>query len=129
MRSFLLFIVGGVGFGAFSLGLAYWLRDQEALIPGGAAFALTFVPAVAALAWVLCSFRSSLETQLLASLGSSGLRMAIALGGGFLLTQGNPQTFDVTFWFWLVLFYLSLLAFEITLIVWRQPTLNGSPQA
>jgi hypothetical protein len=66
--------------------------------------------------------------QLLASLGSTGVRMAIALGGGYLLTATQPQLFDMPFWAWLIFFYLGLLAFEITLLVRQQPKLDGSPQ-
>lgn len=129
MRTWLLFFGGGLVFGAVSLGLGYWFEAPHAFVQGGTAFGLSFVPAAAALAWVLHSYRSSPEMQLLASLGSSGLRMAIALGGGFFLTQVQPQNFAEPFWYWLVLFYLTLLAFEITLVVRQQPKLDGPPKA
>ena len=38
----------------------------------------------------MASFRSAPQLQLLASLGGSGVRMAVALGGGLLLTQTQP---------------------------------------
>lgn len=129
MKSLILFVVGGLLFGAISLGIGYWSAGQETLIQGGTAFGLTFIPAAGTLAWVLYSYRSHPEMQLLASLGSSGVRMAIALGGGLFLTQAQPQNFGVPFWCWMVLFYLVLLGFEITLVVRQQPTINGSPQA
>ena len=59
--------------------------------------------------------------QLTASLGGSGVRMMIALGGGYLLTNAQPELFGSNFWYWILLFYLGLLAFEITLLVQRQP--------
>jgi hypothetical protein len=127
MSTFLLFVAGGLGFGAISLGLGWRLGGQEAFVHGVAAFGLSFVPAVMALAWVQYSFRSSPDMQLVASLGSSGLRMLIALGGGFVLTQ--LQTLGKPFWYWLVLFYLTLLAFEITLVVRRQADSTESPKA
>jgi hypothetical protein len=41
----------------------------------------------------------------------------------------QPQSFDTPFWCWLLLFYLALLGFEITLLVRQHAKLNGSPQA
>lgn len=129
MKSLLLFVSGGLLFGAMALGIGYWLGDQETLMQGGVALALTLVPAAVTLAWVVFSYRSAPQLQLLASLGGSGVRMAIALGGGYFLTNTQPQFFDTPFWCWLLLFYLVLLGFEITLLVRQQPKLNGSPQA
>jgi hypothetical protein len=129
MKSLLLFVCGGLLFGAIALGVGYWLGSQDTLVQGGVAFVLTLVPATVTLAWVVFSYRSAPQMQLLASLGGSGVRMAIALGGGFLLTTMQPQSFDTPFWCWLVLFYLALLGFEITLLVRQQDKLNGSPQA
>ncbi len=125
MKTLMFFVVGGVIFGAISLGIGYSFSEQAALVQGGAAFGLTFVPAAATLAWVLFSYRTSPELQLMASLGGSGVRMAIALGGGFLLTQSQPQAFDAGFWFWILLFYLTFLAAEITFVVRQQPEVKG----
>jgi hypothetical protein len=129
MKCLVLFVSGALAFGAAALGLGYLAVQDDAAIQGGTAFALTFFPAVLTLAWVTWSYRSVPEMQLLATLGGSGLRMAIALGGGLFLTRAKPLYFDNTLWEWLLLFYLSLLAYEITLIVWQQPKLDRSPQA
>jgi hypothetical protein len=129
MKSLVVFVVGAVGFGALALGIGYALGGDEALLQGGVAFALTFVPAAATLAWVLVSYRTTPEMQLMACLGGSGIRMAIALGCGMVLTQRLQDDFGFPFWCWLVLFYLAFLAFEITLVVWQQPKVNGSTQA
>ena len=52
--------------------------------------------------------------------------MAVALGGGLLLTTQLPQSFGRMFWCWLILFYLAFLGFEITLlIVYQQPKVEG----
>src|SRR5438045_641695 len=101
MKSFVVFFLGSLVFGGASLGIGYWLGGAEMLVQASAAFALAFVPAAATLAWVLASFRGTPELQLLACLGSSGARMAIALGGGWLLTTNQPHAFDVAFWAWL----------------------------
>jgi hypothetical protein len=128
MKKLVVFVLGSLAFGAFSLGAGYAIWDVDVLIQGGAAFALAFIPGVLTFAWVVFSSRSAPEMQLLASLGSTGVRMAIALGGGYLLTAMQPQRFDMPFWTWLILFYLGLLAFEITLLVRQQPKLDGTPQ-
>lgn len=121
MRTLAFFTAGSllVGLAALAGGWAAWGFD--ALVQGGAAFGLAFVPAALTMALVLIGFRSSPEMQLLAGLGGSGVRMAVALGGGCLLTAAVPERFDLPFWAWLVVFYLSLLAFEITLLVRNQP--------
>ena len=129
MKSLLVFALGAVLFAAAALGIGYWLGGDDALLQGAVAFGLAFVPAAVTLAWVTFSYRSTPDMKLLASLGGSGFRMAIALGGGWFLTSSQPQTFDMTFWSWLILFYLVLLAFEITILVRQQPKLDGSPQA
>jgi hypothetical protein len=129
MKKLVVFASGALLFGAAALGVGYIVWGQEALVQGGTAFALAFVPAILTFAWVVLTHRSVPEMQLLASLGGSGIRMAIALGGGYLLTATQPQLFDGPFWSWLILFYLGLLGFEITLLVRQQPALNGSPQS
>jgi hypothetical protein len=129
MKSLVLFIFGASLFGAFSLGIGYWAAERETIVQGSVAFALTFVPAAATLAWVVLSYRSAPEMRLLASLGGSGVRLAVALGGGLFLMNTKPQLSDTPFWCWLVLFYLVFLGLEITLLVRQQPKLNGPPQA
>ena len=129
MKSLGLFFAGALLFAGISLGIGYGVAGDDIVVQGSAAFGLTFVPAAFTLAWVLFSFRSAPELQLLASLGGSGLRMAIALGGGFFLTNTQPQTFGNPFWSWLILYYLVLLAVEITLVVRQAPKPNGSAKA
>jgi hypothetical protein len=128
MKSLIVFVVGGLLFGASALGLGYCVVGEEAFLPGGVGFALTFVPAAVALAWVLFTYQATPEMQLLACLGSSGVRMAIGLGGGLLLTSVRPQEFNPALWLWLLVFYPVLLVFEMTLVVWRQPKLDRKPQ-
>jgi hypothetical protein len=128
MKKLVVFVLGSLAFGAISLATGCAIWDVDVLIQGGAAFALAFIPGVLTFAWVVFSYRSAPEMQLLASLGGTGVRMAIALGGGYLLTAAQPQRFDMPFWAWLILFYLGLLAFEITLLVRQQPKPNGTPQ-
>ena len=128
MKSLVLFLVGASLFGAAAIGIGYAIWGEDSLLQSGIAFGLAFVPAAATLAWVTFSYRTTPDLKLMASLGGSGIRMAIALGGGYFLTSSQPDAFTMAFWNWLVLFYLVLLAFEITILVRQQPNLNGSPQ-
>lgn len=121
MKSVLLFAAAGLLFGAIALGVGLSLWPDSALVQGGTAFALTFVPALLTLTWALFSYRSAPEFQLMASMGGSGIRMFVALGGGFLLTQSQAETFGASFWFWILTFYMSFLAAEIAVIVRQQP--------
>ena len=120
MKSLVLFVSGALSFGVLSLGVGFLIWEQDALVQGGVAFALAFVPAAGTMAWVVSTYGSTPHLQLAASMGGSGLRMAVALGGGMVLTHLHPQSFDMAFWWWLVWFYLALLAFEITILVRQQ---------
>jgi hypothetical protein len=121
MRSLVPFLIFGVTFGAVALGFGFLVWGGDALIQGGTAFGLTFIPAVATLAWAVFSYRTSPEMQLMATMGGSGVRMVISLGGGFLLKQSQPHIYDVSFLFWLLVFYLTFLATEIVLVLRQQP--------
>jgi hypothetical protein len=125
MNRLLLFIVGALLFGAVSLGAGYLAWEDDALVQGGTAFGLAFLPAAGTLAWVMHSYRTAPETRLLANLGGSGLRMMIALGGGYLLTNLYPKTFNFAFFCWLALFYLVLLFFEMAFLIPQENNVNG----
>lgn len=129
MKSFFAFLVGSALFAGAALGIGYVNGGDEALVQGGAAAGLTLVPAAITLAWILWSYRKDSSMMLLASLGASGFRMFIALGGGFYLTQTYPNQFETAFLFWLALFYLVFLALEITLLVRQQPKTDGSAKS
>ena len=121
MKTFALFTGVCLALGAAALGAGYMIGGEDALQQGGIAFALSFVPAAVTLAFVLISYRGNPEMRLMASLGGTGIRMAIALGGGYFLTNAWPETFTLGFWYWLLVFYLGMLGFEIALIVREQP--------
>lgn len=95
-----------------------WLFWGDAqLLQSLAAFGLVVAPAAATLVWVSWTYREAPDMRLLAALGSSGVRMAVALGGGIALALGFPQSFDVPFWIWLVVLYLSVLGLEIAVLL------------
>jgi hypothetical protein len=114
-------VVAFVGCSALIWGLlvvpAWLLWGNEQLLQSLAAFGLVLVPAAVTLIWVSWTYRKAPDMRLLAALGSSGLRMAVALGGGIGLMLGFPQSFDVPFWIWLVVLYLSVLGLEIVVLL------------
>jgi hypothetical protein len=124
MIRLLLFIVGALLFGAAALGVGYSVWGESALVQGGVAFALAFVPAAGTLAWVVWSYRHEPEMRLMAGLGGSGVRMMVALGGGYFLTNTYPETFGFEFYSWLTLFYLVLLFFEMAILVQQDNKMN-----
>jgi hypothetical protein len=90
-------------------GSSVWVHSLTAL-------ALCLMPALATLAWAL-KIGGAPEMQLVAILGGSGVRMAVALGGGLLLHETLPELFANTFWLWMVLFYMFILVIETILVV------------
>ena len=129
MKTLLLFVLGGLLFGLAALGVGYAVWQEIALVQGGTAFGLTFVPAALTLGWALYSYRSSPEMQLMACMGGSGVRMAIALGGAYFLTQAQPDIFSSALFFWLLVFYMTFLAAEITLVLRKKPTPQAPAQS
>ena len=129
MKTIVRFVAGSLVFAAPVLAIAFVVGGDETLVRAAAAFGLAFVPAALTLAWVVQTYRTDPGMMLMASLGGSGIRMAAALGGAVFLTQTFPQEFDGSFWYWLVLFYLALLAFEIALLVRQDGKLNEAPKA
>jgi hypothetical protein len=95
------------------------LFGNSALAHSLAALGLCLIPALVTLAWTSRGLQSSPEQQLVAVLGGTGVRMAVALGGGLGLQAFQPELFTDLFWGWLAAFYFFTLAFEIVLLVAR----------
>src|SRR6266446_3931801 len=110
-------ILGSLAFWAVIVVPARALVGVDAIVQSLAALALALVPAVATLAWATWAYRNSPEMQLLAVLGGSAVRMAVALGGAWVLVRTYPFVFDETLWILLVLCYLWVLGLEVTLLV------------
>jgi hypothetical protein len=115
------FVAGALPIGAALIGADLLVRGPAVWPATAAAFGLAFVPALATMAWAVLAFRTDPGLMLLAGLGGSGARMMVSLGGGFLLHQLDPGAFAVPFFLWLAVFYLLLLALEVTLLVRGQP--------
>ena len=110
------------------LGPAFMLWGEPALVQSAVALGLCLVPAAATLIAVQ-RFGKAPEDRLLMGLGSTGVRMALVLGIGFLLFRTAPETFPVTFLYWLTLFYLVALAIEVSLLVRPAPNQANNPEA
>ncbi len=91
------------------------------IVQSVAAALICLVPGLVTMLWAQWGLRSTPEQQLAAILGGTGLRMAVALGSGLALFYGFPETFTEVFWIWLLVFYLTVLALEIALLVGAQP--------
>lgn len=100
---------------------------DDALALSGTAALLCLVPGVATFAWTEAAGRHSPHRQVLVALAGSGIRTAVALGGGLALTLGVPYFRDrPAFWGWLVVFYLGTLALDLLLLLTGRPA--GGPR-
>lgn len=86
-----------------------WIHSTVALV-------ICLIPAVATMTWALKTGAAP-EQQLVAILGGTGIRMAVALGTGLLLWKTMPEIFTDNFWFWVAAFYMFILALETSLFV------------
>src|SRR5437879_13591307 len=91
------------------VGDAVWLQSLAALV-------LCLLPAWATLLWTVKAGNAP-EKRMVAVLGGTGIRMAVALGGGLALVTALPTMFSSVFWIWLVVFYMFILTFETILVV------------
>lgn len=105
---------------------AYALGSQAAPRFAGVAALLCLAPAAATLAWVRWAAAGSPERQLLAVMGGMAVRMAFVFGVGLALYHSVPEFHRVSFWLWVIGFYLVTLTLEVVLVVGR-PAAGGPP--
>jgi hypothetical protein len=130
MKPLLLFVASAVAFGIVATGAGFALWGEDTLIEASVAFVLAFLPACVTLCWVLFTNQSNPEMRLMAGLGSSGVRMAIALGGWYVLMNQFPSWFGNTMAYWLVMFYMVFLVAEIAILLRLQPkAVESAPRA
>jgi hypothetical protein len=112
-----------------------WADQRDSLLVCSlAALALCLVPSVLTFLWANWGLQQAPDQQLAAVLGGTGVRMFFVLGVGLLLSTTVPylREYQLTFWLWVLLYYLATLALEIVLLMWAQaaaPKANqtGSP--
>ncbi len=92
------------------------------LVCSGTAAGLCILPTLLTMAWSCWGLRQNPQQQLVAVMGSMGLRMFFVLGFGLLLanTISLYQENFKTFWFWILIFYLTTLALEVSIVVMGQ---------
>lgn len=97
---------------------ARWLGGGDlAVIQGGTAALLCLIPGVVAM--VLAELvKDQPNQQVTVALASTSLRMFFVLGATFLLAQAMPVYYGVvSFWIWVLVFYLFTLAVETFLLL------------
>jgi uncharacterized membrane protein YfcA len=118
MKSAGILTAGGLGLWAIFYVPCRLLGGEAAVVQSLAALGLTLLPALATLLWAAWTFRNAPDLQLLAVMGGSIFRMAVALGGAWLLLRTYPETFDkITLLALLALFYVGILGLEVGVIV------------
>jgi hypothetical protein len=126
MRRALVLTAVGVALWAVLIGPALWWFGEIALLQSAVALSLSLAPGVATMLLADAAWKRSPDLQVLAALGGSGVRMALALGVGMALFFGYPETFSAAFLGWLLIFYLVLLGVEVMFLL--QPVQNPGAQ-
>jgi hypothetical protein len=95
---------------------------EDALTYAGVAALLCTVPMAATL--VVTNRLASRNPQMLAIgvLAATGVRMFLVLAGALALAGVDPFFGQPVFWFWLVVFYLATLAFDVGLLIAGRPS-------
>lgn len=102
---------------------ARWLGGGDhAVAYSGTALALCLGPALLTLLWLEFSRRGSPSQVLLATLGSTGVRLFFVAVMGFLLYSQVPFFREQPgFLIWLAVFYLLILGLEVALVLSAGP--------
>ena len=96
---------------------AKWLWGPDMMGQSLAAMLLCLAPAAVTLLWEQKALGKPADQQVMALLGSVGVRMAVVLAGGFVLYFLVPGFKATSFWLWLAAFYLLTLGLEMTLLL------------
>lgn len=96
---------------------ARYLWGDDAAIHAAVALLLCLLPAVATLAWAFWGQDQSPETQLVTALGGTGVRMFFVLAAAGALYVLVPYFHQLSFWVWVLGFYLFTLFLEVVLLV------------
>jgi hypothetical protein len=116
MRNLGWLAMGGLATWVITLYPGWLLGGEKALVQSTAALLICLAPALVTMWWAL-RVDAALEKQLLAVFGGTGLRLLVVLGIGCFLCLTLPEDFTESFWIWIAIFYLLLLALETTLLV------------
>jgi O-antigen/teichoic acid export membrane protein len=120
MKSLFLLAAGSLTIWALLLGAGWLVSGDDVLLPTSVALGLCLIPALGTLVWIQQG-KKSVEMQLAAILGSGGVRMGMALGGGLALTYFFPDAFPTSFLLWIGAMYMGVLTLETVLIFRFRP--------
>ena len=95
---------------------ARMLGGERTLIYSLVALVICLIPSVVTLIWACktLKYRPSQAFTVIAS--SMGVRMTFVLGAGLILNQAVPYFEPMSFWFWILGFYMVTLALETLLV-------------
>lgn len=94
------------------------------VLASAVALAVCLLPALGSLAWVMWSWTRPVETQFVAGMGGTGIRLFGVVAVSIGLVQNVPFLAENGFVPWVVLLYLLTLGLEVGLLLWAWPTGN-----
>ncbi len=121
----------GMVFGCWCLSacLALLVWGTPALVVSALAAVLCLIPCAGTLIWANWAVERSPLSQFAMVLGGTGARMFFVLGGGLALNLLFPSLRQLSFWIWVLFFYLLTLASEMTLLVSGRPASVATRQS
>jgi hypothetical protein len=101
------------------------LGGEAAVVQSAVAAALCLAPSLATLAWACRTLERSPEQLVIVVLGGMLVRMAFVLGAGTAVYALLPDFRHVSFWIWVLVFYLITLTLEMVLLLAGRPETRG----
>ncbi len=104
----------------FAVGCVLWSDRAGSLLACSlAGLLLCLIPTTLTFLWSVWGLKQTPDQQLAAVLGSTGLRLFFVLGLGLLLgtTVSYLREHQLTFWLFVLFYYLTTLALEMVLLV------------
>jgi hypothetical protein len=96
--------------------LARFLGGERAAVYCSAAFFICLLPALFTLAWACQTIKHRPSQSFAVVASGTGVRMAFVLGAGLCLNQAVPYFEHLSFWCWIVGFYMVTLTLETLLV-------------
>jgi hypothetical protein len=119
------FIVWAAAFWAVIFVPARYMWGPTAIAYSLTALGLCLVPALLILTLAKHHPTVSPEATVMIVFGGTGLRILFVMGGGLVLYSVAPYFQQVSFWIWILVFYLYTLVLEVVLLRGKQAGLGG----
>jgi|SRR6266478_2325106 len=110
-------VLGSLAFWALLAYPAFRLGTVHALTNSAIACGLCLLPAFLTLFLAYITMDRKPQDQLWIVLGGTGIRMGTVLGLGLALCWLDPRFQQISFWAWVLVFYLFTLGLEVALLV------------